>query len=478
MPEAQRRDDPELALAVAGVHVSAGDEPAARHWFDVARAGRARVPAARRAGFDLATAAVGLMRGRLRGDPDAALQNAQAMLEGDAAYSEGTAPDDLRALAMTELGIAELWSGDVPRARRHLEAARGAAAAAGRDWLAVLAIGYLSAEAMLRGRFERATRLAGEAEALAQLRGWSATWPIGITALVRCTVAYHRNRLDEAAELERRATALLKHSGDRPLRAILAIQRARLLSARGQPEPAFEALQEAREWIRGWPVMPSVTGLIAALEAMLMTAGGWANDADAALDGDPSDEVAVARAILRLRAGDAHGALSVLAPRLAGDGPMLQSTRAEAWVIAALARDAAEDEDGALAAVEQALTEAEPGGMQRAFLVHGAAIAPLLERHRRAGTSHRALLEDVLTALGQHGDARPVATLPEALSDREAAVLSYLPTMMSNQEIAAELFVSVNTVKTHLKAIYRKLDVEDRRGAVRRARELALLGPP
>jgi LuxR family maltose regulon positive regulatory protein len=49
--------------------------------------------------------------------------------------------------------------------------------------------------------------------------------------------------------------------------------------------------------------------------------------------------------------------------------------------------------------------------------------------------------------------------------------------MMSNQEIAAELFVSVNTVKTHLKAIYRKLDVEDRRGAVRRARELSLLGP-
>jgi LuxR family transcriptional regulator, maltose regulon positive regulatory protein len=49
---------------------------------------------------------------------------------------------------------------------------------------------------------------------------------------------------------------------------------------------------------------------------------------------------------------------------------------------------------------------------------------------------------------------------------------------MSNQEIAAELFVSVNTVKTHLKAIYRKLDVPDRREAVRRARELELLSPP
>jgi LuxR family maltose regulon positive regulatory protein len=418
------------------------------------------------------------MRGRLRGDPDAALLNAQAMLEGEASYGEDAAPDDLRALAMTELGIAELWSGDLPRARRHLEAARGAAAAAGRDWLALLAVAYLGAEAMLRGRFERATRLAHEAEALAQPRGWSATWPVGIAVLVRCAVAYHRNRLDDAAELERRASVLLKSSGDRPLRAVLAIQRARLLAARGHPEPAFEALQEAREWIRGWPVMPAVTGLLLALEAMVLTAGGWAQDADAALDGDTSDEVAVARAILCLRTADAAGAVAVLSPRLDGDGPMLQSTRVEAWVIAAFAHDAAGDEPAALAAIERALAEAEPGSMQRAFLLHGAPIVPLLERRRRAGTSHRALLDDVLTALAQRGDARPVATLPEALSDRETAVLRYLPTMMSNQEIATELFVSVNTVKTHLKAIYRKLDVEDRRGAVRRARELTLLGPP
>jgi LuxR family transcriptional regulator, maltose regulon positive regulatory protein len=67
--------------------------------------------------------------------------------------------------------------------------------------------------------------------------------------------------------------------------------------------------------------------------------------------------------------------------------------------------------------------------------------------------------------------------LHESLSAREVAVLRFLPTMMSNGEIAAELFVSVNTVKTHLKAIYRKLDVPDRREAVRRARELELLAP-
>jgi LuxR family maltose regulon positive regulatory protein len=65
----------------------------------------------------------------------------------------------------------------------------------------------------------------------------------------------------------------------------------------------------------------------------------------------------------------------------------------------------------------------------------------------------------------------------EPLSPRERTVLRYLPTMMSNQEIASELCVSVNTVKTHLKAVYRKLDVPDRREAVRRARTLDLLAP-
>jgi LuxR family maltose regulon positive regulatory protein len=73
----------------------------------------------------------------------------------------------------------------------------------------------------------------------------------------------------------------------------------------------------------------------------------------------------------------------------------------------------------------------------------------------------------------------PLPTRPgrggDRLSDRELAVLSYLPTMLTTAEIAAELYVSVNTVKTHLKSIYRKLDVARRRDAVHRARALHLL---
>jgi LuxR family maltose regulon positive regulatory protein len=67
--------------------------------------------------------------------------------------------------------------------------------------------------------------------------------------------------------------------------------------------------------------------------------------------------------------------------------------------------------------------------------------------------------------------------LREELSARELAVLRYLPTMLTSQEIAGELFVSLNTVKSHLKNIYRKLDADGRRQAVRRARELGLVAP-
>jgi LuxR family transcriptional regulator, maltose regulon positive regulatory protein len=154
-------------------------------------------------------------------------------------------------------------------------------------------------------------------------------------------------------------------------------------------------------------------------------------------------------------------------------------SRTEAWTIDAIARDAIHDERGALRAIERALDLAEPRGYSNPILRHGAPVRSLLRRRIAKGTTHRAFAGELLSILeqeppGRHsnGDA-----LLEPLSERELSVLRFLPTMMSNAEIAAEMFVSVNTVKTHLKHIYRKLDVCERRNAVRRGRELHLLSP-
>jgi LuxR family transcriptional regulator, maltose regulon positive regulatory protein len=104
--------------------------------------------------------------------------------------------------------------------------------------------------------------------------------------------------------------------------------------------------------------------------------------------------------------------------------------------------------------------------------------AGLLEALPRHQTAHGALLADILDVL--HGSA-PAATqqpwLPpaEELSPGELRVLRYLPTNLSRPEIAAQLSVSLNTVSTHLRSIYAKLQVRDRSSAVQRARELRLL---
>jgi LuxR family maltose regulon positive regulatory protein len=153
------------------------------------------------------------------------------------------------------------------------------------------------------------------------------------------------------------------------------------------------------------------------------------------------------------------------------------STAIELRALAAVAEHQRGDDEAALELVEQALKLAEPEGEREMLLEVGAPLRELLARRIRGGTSHRALAGDLVDALdpdsSRNGDDG--ALLLDPLSDREQAVLSYLPTVMSKAEIAAEMFVSVNTVKTHMKSIYRKLDVTSRAEAVRRARLLHLV---
>ena len=134
------------------------------------------------------------------------------------------------------------------------------------------------------------------------------------------------------------------------------------------------------------------------------------------------------------------------------------------------------DEVGALAAIASALAQAEPEGIRRPFLSAGAGVRELLAEHLRKAVSHRWFASELVRRLdGVHGTRILPAELLEPLSARETEVLRFLPTMMSNADIASELFVSVNTVKTHVKSIYRKLEVTRRQDAVRRARQLHIL---
>ena len=103
--------------------------------------------------------------------------------------------------------------------------------------------------------------------------------------------------------------------------------------------------------------------------------------------------------------------------------------------------------------------------------------ADLLDALPRHQTAHAALLADIVDLLRSGPAATTDRHLPlsEELSPAELRVLRYLPTNLTRPQIASELYVSVNTVNTHIRSVYSKLGTRDRSSAVGRARELRLL---
>jgi LuxR family maltose regulon positive regulatory protein len=154
------------------------------------------------------------------------------------------------------------------------------------------------------------------------------------------------------------------------------------------------------------------------------------------------------------------------------------------WLIAAFlleasARDAIGEQEVAGRALERGLDLAESDGVIFPFLLHP--VPELFERHVRQRTAHPALIWKIINVLGGRPPAAPVAGppehLPEPLSQAEARVLRFLQTSLSAPEIANELYVSVNTVRTHMRHLYDKLGAHRRLEAIDRARALGLLAP-
>jgi LuxR family maltose regulon positive regulatory protein len=133
------------------------------------------------------------------------------------------------------------------------------------------------------------------------------------------------------------------------------------------------------------------------------------------------------------------------------------------------------DVPAAMVPLERALALAEPEGYVRKFVDEGAPMAVLLEAAAARGISP-SYVRRLLNAFGSNESRTPgKQNLIEPLSERELDVLRLLATDLGGPEIARELVVSLNTVRTHTKNIYTKLGVNNRRAAVRRAEELDLL---
>ncbi|MEO3817251.1 LuxR C-terminal-related transcriptional regulator [Plantactinospora sp. B24E8] len=193
---------------------------------------------------------------------------------------------------------------------------------------------------------------------------------------------------------------------------------------------------------------------------------------------EPVAPLAVVLSRTYLRAGDPQAALRTLPDwdaETATDWPL--ALRLEAGLLDAGAARLAGDRRRATRVLERVLELAEPEGFRRVFTRADPSVRELLSTHLDSGTGYWATVSELIGASGTV-TGRPSPAVPamgEPLTDRELTVLRYLQSILSNVEIAAEMSLSVNTVKTHVRNIYRKLDATRRRDAVRRARELRLL---
>jgi LuxR family maltose regulon positive regulatory protein len=259
--------------------------------------------------------------------------------------------------------------------------------------------------------------------------------------------------------------------------------RAVLELARGRDADALAALQAA-ERIGGRLTAPSaLTTPMRAMMLHTLVRLGDTGRAEQVLDGLGEHdcgraETRIATAVLRLAQGDPGAAAATLAPVLDGSAPVLQRVwLAHAFLLEAIARDSLDDADAAARSLERALDLAEPDGALLWFVLHP--VPGMLERHARHRTAHAALITEIRDLHAGQTPAPATGALPplEPLSSSEIRVLRYLPTNLTVPEIASELYVSHNTVRTHMRHLYAKLGTHRRADTIARARDLGLLAP-
>ncbi|HEV2931418.1 MAG TPA: LuxR C-terminal-related transcriptional regulator [Propionibacteriaceae bacterium] len=439
----------------------------------------------RRPRFALLLATCRLLRASRVGDLDEALAagrealDAEAQLDGNATL-DGVASDAL-TVVLSGLGAAELWTGESDVAEAHLRAGQVRALLAGLDEEQRNCLDHLALLAAVSGRLNDAVQTG---QAALELAGSEVPTPwTALTLLALAWVHYQRDELSTANRYLDRAEEIAGAKPPRPLRVASSIIQGQLRQARGDLAGAFAALGAAHRDLSGWTGHRLLARWLAVTEVRLHLAAGDTGSAGALLrefepdQPAPASEV-VALARLQLATDYPEGAGRTIATLVDGSAPApALVTNIEAWLVHALAGEALDKPEQVTASLGRAVELARPEEHRRVFLDAGVASRELLARYRERVDASWPFLDELAQAAL---DPRPTAVSPmpaliEPLSQREQAVLRYLPSMLTFVEIGSELYISVNTTKSHVRSIYRKLGVVGRRDAVRRARQLQLL---
>jgi len=316
------------------------------------------------------------------------------------------------------------------------------------------------------------------------LRG-TADMYVGMSEVYR-----ERDDLPAATQQLLRSQELGEHTGLPQNRYRWRVAMARIRQAEGDLGGALELLNEAERLYVGdfFPnvrPVPALRARVRVAQGELGEALGWARERGLSVDDDVSylrefEHITLARVLLARYTAERAERSVQEATRLLGrllraaeEGQRTGSV-IEILVLQALARQARGDIPAALGSLRRALTLAEPEGYVRIFVDEGPPVAFLLRAAAKQGIAP-SYVRRLLAAVNKTGDSTAASQgLIEPLSERELDVLRLLGTDLGGPDIARELVVSLNTVRTHTKNIYAKLGVNNRRAAVRRARELDL----
>jgi LuxR family maltose regulon positive regulatory protein len=476
-------EGPDLPLARATSDLAQGrlDEAAAH--LAVAETSIAATPVDRQHRLEVATAALRLSLARKRGHLAGVVDQVRFLASPITAQSdEDIALDsDLRAMALMNLGTVEAWSLGNQDSQRHLQEGADLARRIGRPYLEVACLAELAFASKIEP-FATTRRRCEEAIALAEQHGWGVE-PVIAPALVNLAgTLIWTGEFDEGDRwLRRTARALVADTGP-SISLLLHMGTGILMSGRRRQREAlaeYSAAERLQAQLKGSHALTrQLTGFRLATQARL----GQLSEARAslaALDAElaVSGEIGNARAAICLAEGDPAAALAVVHDVLSGRAPAIgYMTVIDANLLAALAHSELGDQCAAFGAVERALALAEADRLILPFAMTGS--LKLLEAMPRHQTAHAALLTDILDVM--RGSSIPPGNEPslaeiQQLSPSELRVLRFLPTNLSRPEIASELSVSVNTINTHIRSIYAKLQAQDRSSAVQRAREMRLL---
>ncbi len=476
-------EGPDLPLARATSDLAQGrlDEGAAH--LAVAETSITATPPDRKHRLEVAIAALKLSLARKRGHLTEVVEQVRFLASPVTGQSdEDIALDsDLRAVALMNLGTVEAWSLANQDSQRHLQEGADLARKIGRPYLEVACLAELAFASKIEP-FATTRRRCREAIALAEQHGWGAE-PVISPALVNLAGALiWTGEFDEGDRWLRRTVRALETDTGPGIRLLLHLGTGMLWSGRRRQREAlaeYSAAEDLQAQLDGsHALMRQLTGWRLATQARL----GQLSEAQAsvaALDADlaGTGEVGNARAVICLAQGNPAAALVAVHDVLNGMAPAIgYVTLVESNLLAGLAHRELGDQRAASAAAESALALAEADRLVLPFAMTGS--RELLEAIPRHETAHAALLTDILDVMRgssiSPGGESSLAEI-EQLSPSELRVLRYLPTNLSRPEIASELSVSVNTVNTHIRNIYAKLQAQDRSSAVQRAREMRLL---